>query len=113
MSVEIDLYVGYTVELPYEDVGYEFLEKYPEYDRTVSKVRVVEDGMNGDWARIIYIDKHSRDVDCGDEDDYTVLPSRGPVPNEVYEELNKCYKLIYNKDLNENKVQYALWYHWY
>lgn len=117
MSVSSEQYIGYTVnlktDLKSEDFDFfeDFTTKHPEYDyyKGNGKVLLIEDGMSGTYARLIYIDKHIANS-WNDEEDYIVL-NNSIVPDEIYTELNKPYKIMYGKDLDKNLIEYALWWH--
>ena len=117
MSVNCKQYIGYTVtlktDLKHEDYDFfdEFIEEHSEYNQfdCKGKVSLVVDGMCGIYARLVYVDKSIRDS-RSDGEDYIVLRN-SPVPDEVYNELNKAYKAIYDKDLDKDAIEYALWFH--
>ena len=117
MSVSSEQYIGYTVnlktDLKSEDFDFfgDFTTKYEEYDqyKGKGKVLLIVDGMCGTYARLIFIDKCLQESWSEDED-YIVLRS-SPVPEEVYSELNKPYKILYGKDLDRDLIEYALWFH--
>ena len=118
MSTRSNLYVGYTVTLKTDLSGNdfnffdEFTSKHGEYtDKGKGCVLLICDGMSGEYARLVFIDAHISDV-WSETDDYVVLRDIS-VPDEVYNELNKPYKMMYGKDLDKNLIQYALWCHYY
>ena len=129
MSVRCEMFLGWTVKLIEGDVtseDFEFFEgsleerepdfvafkgKYSEYTDDDTKVKLVVDGMNGLYVRLIYVHKNTPIISFGNDIDYEKL-SNEQVPDDIYNELNECYKKIYNKDLDRSKVEYALWYHW-
>ena len=128
MSVRCEMFLGWTVKLIEGDVtseDFEFFDeleerepdfqafkgKYSEFTDDGTKVKLVVDGMNGLYVRLIYVYKNKSVYSFGDEIDYEKL-SNEQVPDDIYNELNECYKKIYNKDLEKDKVEYALWYHW-
>ena len=79
-----------------------------EYKKPTEKVRLVIDGMNSDFARLIFVDEKIEDCWI-DGKDYFTLRSQA-VSDDVYEQLNKAYKLMYNKDLDKSLIEYALWF---
>ena len=128
MSVNCEMFIGWTVkliegdvtnqdfdffhELEEKDSDFEaFKGKYSQYNDDDTKVKLVVDGMSGEYVRLIYIAKNRNIWDFDDENAYDKL-SNEQVPEDIYNELNECYKKIYNKDLEKDKVEYALWYHW-
>jgi hypothetical protein len=116
MSVDCEGYIGYTVTLKENltsndfDFFNDFSEEHGEYNKYYSKGKVllIVDGMSGDFARLILVDEKIEDCWI-DGKDYFALQS-SPVPDNVYEELNKAYKLMYNKDLDKSLIEYALWF---
>lgn len=128
MSVNCEMFIGWTVKLIDKKVTSEdfdffnhlgetnpnfeaFKGKYSQYVDDATKVKLVVDGMSGEYVRLIYIIKNRNIWDFDDEDAYDKL-SNEAVPEDIYNELNECYKQIYNKALERDKVEYALWYHW-
>lgn len=126
MSITIEKIVGFTVTLKQDLTSKDFKffhsleDKYPDkfgykgeyYDHPlkVGKTVLVVDGMSSEYARLVYIEKTSEV--CIDEDEYLLLKEK-PIPNEVYESINKAYKLIYGEPLDKSKIEYALWYYWW
>lgn len=118
MSVSSEQYIGYTVNLKTDlksddfDFFDDFTTKYPVYDYYYDdkgKVLLIVDGMSGTYARLIFIEKCITDS-WNDEEDYIVL-NNSVVPEDVYKELNRAYKTMYDKDLDKNLIEYALWWH--
>ena len=116
MSVDCEAFIGYTVTLKKDLKGedFEFFcsfgDEHPEYNQydCKGKVLLVTDGMCGDYARLIFVDEHIEE--CWIEGkDYYPLKSQS-IPDDVYDELNKAYKLVYGKDLDKDLVEYALWF---
>lgn len=116
MSVDCRGYVGYTVTLKtnLKSADYRFFDDFEEthgeynlYD-CKGKVSLVVDGMNGEYARLIFVEHKIEDCWINGKD-YFALQSQS-VPDNVYDELNKAYKLMYNKDLDKSLIEYALWF---
>lgn len=118
MSVSSEQYIGYTVtlktDLKHEDFDFfdDFTSKHNEYDyyRGKGKVLLIVDGMSGTYARLVYIRNCIKDCWANDED-YIHLEKNNLIPDVVYDELNKPYKLMYGKDLDKDLIEYALWFH--
>lgn len=115
MSTESELYVGYTVnlktDLTSEDFSQldEFLEANPEYNRfdCVGHVSLIVDGMCGDFARLIYVEHHVRELySCP----YLKL-SKTDIPDDVYAKLNIAYTKLYGKELDRECIDYSAWVH--
>lgn len=119
MSVDCTGYIGYTVTLKKDlnsddfDFFNDFDDEHSEYSMwehkgAKEKVRLVIDGMSGDFARLVFVDKKFEDCWINGKDYFALRSS--DVPDEVYNELNKVYKLMYNKDLDKTLIEYALWF---
>ena len=117
MSVSCEGYIGYTIllkeDLTHEDFRFfeEFEENFGEYRQfdCKGKVKLVVDGMNGLYARLIFVDEFIEECWTEGKHFYSLL--KLPVPDDVYNELNKAYKLLYNKELDKNSIEYAVWFH--
>lgn len=112
MSVDCEMYIGYTVNLKndLESEDFKFFHNFDEYDEfnCQGKVLLLVDGMNGLYARIIFVDKKIDDIwEC---DNYYKLQNAN-IPDEVYSEMNKLYKAMYEKDLNKDLIEYGLTVH--
>jgi hypothetical protein len=120
MSVDCTGYIGYTVTLKRDldsddfDFFNDFDDEHSEYsqwdfkNKGKERTRLVVDGMSGDFARLIYVEHKIEDCWVNGKD-YFVLKNQS-IPDDVYEELNKAYRLMYNKDLDKSLIEYALWF---
>ena len=119
MSVDCTGYVGYTVtlkeDLTHTDFDFfnNFEDEHSEYGMWEhkggkEKVKLVVDGMCGKYARLVFVDEKIEDCWI-DGKDYFALKSPS-IPDDVYEQLNKAFKLMYNKDLDKSLIEYALWF---
>ena len=114
MSINSEIYWGYTVELENHSTEIdfnkydEFIETHPEYNQYNDKntVQLVIDGMNGEYVRLIYVIEHIKDF-------YKEFFYYNKADNEeyVYNELNKAYKMLNNKDLDKSLIKLAFWSH--
>ena len=126
MSVSTERIIGFTVTLKKDlkNTDFEFFEnieeKYKEfayggehcqYRMKPNTVALVVDGMNGDYARLVYVENVKKVYSAYDEGPYTLL-RQTEIPEEVYNELNIAYKKIYEIPLDKKLIEYALWYHW-
>ena len=122
MSVDCELFIGYTVnlknDLKRED--FDFFDKCQiehkikdQFDDLKNgEVYLVVDGMNGQYARLINLTAHKDNLWSADgKADYEIL-NDGIIPKEVYEKLNDVYKKMYNEDLNIDRIEFASWLHW-
>lgn len=117
MSVSCKGYIGYAVNLKNslnsDDFRFfeEFEEKHSEYNQydCKGKVRLIVDGMDAQYAKLIYVEEYIEE--CWIEGrDYFSLKGHD-VPDCIYNELNKAYKILYNKELDRNTVDYSLFFH--
>lgn len=116
MSVSCELLVGYTVTLQ-TDLTNEDFEKYNDFienniqydNNSQSGVQLIVDGMNGDYARLIYIDSRC-DVEDIEDIDYKKLNTE--LSGEKYEALNKAYKALTGETLAISEIEYAVWTYW-
>lgn len=111
MSVDCALYIGYTVNLKTnlkaEDFEFFCDERFNTYDKfdCEGRTKLLIDGMNGDYTRLIFVDKKILDIwEC---DEYIKLRCEA-VPDDVYVQLNKAYMDMYGKELDKNLIEYAL-----
>ena len=116
MSVSCEAYIGYTVTLKTDlnssdfDFFWDFIEAHGEYNQydCKGKVLLVTDGMCGEYARLVFVDEHIEECWIEGKD---YFPLKSPsVPDNVYEELNKAYKAMYDGELDEGLIEYALWF---
>ena len=120
MSVECTGYIGYTITLKRDldsddfDFFNDFDDEHGEYsqwdfkNKSKDRVRLVVDGMNGEFARLVYVEHKIEDCWVNGKD-YFPLNS-AIVPENVYEELNKAYIYLYNKELDKDLIEYAVWF---
>ena len=119
VSTDCTGYIGYTVtlkrDLDSSDFAFfdDFDDAHSEYSMWEHKgatesVRLVVDGMNGNFARFVFVDEKIEDCWI-DSKNYIVLRSQS-IPDDVYKQLNRAYRLMYNKDLDKSSVEYALWF---
>lgn len=118
MSVDCTGYIGYAVTLKenltsndfkfFEDFDIKHGE-YSQFDfKGENRVRLIVDGMNGSAARLIFVDKKIEECWVEGKDYFALKSPR--VPDNVYDELNKAYKLMYNKNLEKSSIEYVLWF---
>ena len=120
MSVECNRIRGFTYSMPYIDLsklenifGDEFDDIYfSAYDTETNKVYIVNDGMNGDYTRIVCPEKIQGPYCYQDGDDSYYKVSSEECPQEIYDKMNDLYRKVYDKDLDKSKIEKAIWYHW-
>lgn len=115
MSVDCDMYLGYTVTIRNGMTNEDFdeLDKFEnaKYNGRDGKIKLVIDGMNGDYARLIYVDRHNKYVYGDENEPYQEIDKK--IPEGIYKELNEAYMEIQGVSLDKRLVKYALWWHWY
>lgn len=120
MSVSCEMYVGYTINIK-EDLTNDDFEKYEKFTRNypeyaersnsekVNKVILIDDGMNGLYARLIFVELHVKE--CWIEgNDYYIL-NNNQIPEAVLNALKLAYQRLCHKELDINQIEYSLWYH--
>jgi hypothetical protein len=125
MSVESRIIIGHTINITYalEQDDFRkcdaFTSKYPELDEynyrwneKEKKVLMIADGMNGDYLRLVHVDKIIDGGNTGDED-WVDLPKPALPSREVAEKLATMYKEYTGQELTEKDIHYAMWTQWY
>jgi hypothetical protein len=104
--------VGYTVTLKtnLKEEDFDFFRE-AENIEFPKRVQLIVDGMCGHYARLIYVDKI---IDCWCDNKECYFLNKHPVVTvEIYDELNKVYKQMYDKELDNYEIKYALSFHFY
>lgn len=119
MGIYCDKIKGFTVDLTDEEaklVGSDFIHE-SEYswwrNKDHKKTYIVDDGMSGEYTRIVFAERISYDVDYFEDDETFFVLQQKEITDEIYNSLNELYKLITNKDLDKSRIVYALWYHYH
>lgn len=124
MSVESRLYVGLTIEFE-RDVNFshvsDFTDKHPELDESgyhlddlEGKLVLVGDGMNGDFLRLIYIDKVIDGGCLGEGNDFYELATPNCCFNpELIKKMSLLYEEYTGKEATFLDFKYAMWNMWY
>ena len=125
MSVDCRILVGLTVEFErdIEDFEklHEFTEKYPELDEynygkgeREGKLLLIADGMCGDFARLIKVDKIIEDGSLGESNEFFELAAPDSCFNpEVVAEMSKLYEEYTGKPATFADFKYAMWSQWF
>ena len=122
MSVSCEQFIGYTLtvkeKLTHEDFEFfhEFLDKHPEYrkNRDKGQVALIIDGMNGEYARLVYIEKNLKDCQYDGDEFYNKLSDEKP-DYEVYSAITQVYEELYGTAfgfVNANRIEHAMWFHY-
>lgn len=116
MSITCEAYIGWTVTLKKNlnnndfDFFNKFCEQHDEYCQYDCKGKVLlsVDGMSGHYARLVYVDEHIEECWIEGKDYFSLKSSA--ISDDIYTILNEAYRLLYNKDLDKNLIEYALWF---
>lgn len=124
MSVESRLYVGLTIELE-RDVDFShvstFTDKHPELDESnyhtddlEGKLVLVGDGMNGDFLRLVYIDKMIDGGCLGDGNEFYELAASNNCFNpDLINRMTLLYEEYTGREPKNSDFKYAMWNMWY
>lgn len=127
MSVECRILVGLTLEFA-RDLKHEdfrkveaFTEKHPELDEynyhsddREGKLLLIGDGMDGDFLRLIKVDKLIDGGSIGDANEFVELniPS-GVLNQELITKMSELYKEYTGEYPVNTDFKYAMWSQWY
>lgn len=127
MSVSCRIITGLTIEFA-KDLKHadfrkcdDFTEKHPELDEyqydyrdREGKLLLIGDGMNGDFLRLVQIDKLIEGGSLGEANEFIELPMTGiPINMEVVNKMTALYEEYTGEKLNPDKLKYAMWSQWY
>lgn len=124
MSVDCRVFVGLTIELErnindFEKV-HDFEDKYPELDfynyhidEREGKLILIYDGMNGDFVRLIKIDKFIDGGYLGNSNEFFELTApNSSFDPELIAEMSKLYEEYTGKAPTLSDFKYAIWSEW-
>jgi hypothetical protein len=133
MSVDCRIVVGLTIdlfdkELSFEDFDriHKFIEEHPEldeydyrYDEREGKPLLISDGMNGDFARLVWVDKIIEPGMLGESNEYIKLSMPAGIGDQYFITQHICELIRYweeftgkEYDFNNSIVDYAMWSQW-
>lgn len=126
MSVECRVLVGLTLEFKRDLNGedfrkyHDFIDKHPEldeyeyhYEDREGKLLLIEDGMSGDFVRLIKVDKYIDGGSLGDSNEFFELAA--PVTSfdpELVTQMSALYEEYTGKPAALSDFKYALWSQW-
>lgn len=126
MSVDSRIYVGLTLELGTKLNHNDFTrlhaleDKYPEIEEyryhtedREGKLLLVYDGMCGDFARLIFVDKFIEGGSLGDTNEFMELPVPGKFNPELIEKMSDIYEEYTDTRPATTDFRYAMWSQWY
>ena len=124
MSVDCRIFVGLTLELE-RDIDdfrklHAFEEKYPELDmynygggQREGKLLLIYDGMNGEFTRLIKVDKIIDDSSLGDANEFVELNMpEGVLNQELISKMSELYKEYTGEYPKNTDFKYAMWSQW-
>ncbi len=124
MSVECRILVGLTLEFE-RDIDFKkvdvFTNKHPELDEheyhnddKEGKLLLIGDGMNGEFLRLIQVDKYIDGGSLGDANEFYELPAPNHLFNpELVDKMSKLYEEYTGKSATLADFKYAMWSQWY
>ena len=126
MSVESRVLVGLTLEFKRDLEGedfrkyHDFIDKHPEldeyeynYEDREGKLLLIEDGMSGDFVRLIKVDKYIDGGCLGDANEFFELAA--PITSfdsELVAQMSALYEEYTGKPATLSDFKYALWSQW-
>ena len=124
MSISVNRYFGWTIDLKTNldcndfDFYDELMNKHTDLEERVNcmpnKIKLVLDGMNGTFARLVYVLAVSYDVAWVDEDNDILNDNlkENVVPENVFKELNTVYMQLTGQELQKENVKLKEWHIW-
>lgn len=121
MSVERRVLTGLTLELEKPLKGFEkchaLEEKYPELDEhsyhtgdREGKLLLIYDGMSGEFARLIQVDKYVEGGNLGDNNEFFELNMpAGVLIQELISRMSELYKEFTGEYPKNTDFKYAMW----
>lgn len=135
MSVHADKYLGYVIDIQKEwnklsDVQVDkwltseekitdVFQPYYCNGKIKDKITVLDDGMNCEYTKLVYIVDYCTCVDAYDEDEAMVNSinkylNKVNIPNEILQKLMNTYKEIFGiKPIEDIKIQMEYFIHWH
>ena len=110
MSIDLTFYLGFAIELPYEDDYWDIEEEHPEYNSYDSDVHLIVDGMCGQYTYLMYILDKAEQDDMYDSD-YCHKSFNPVLTDEIVEELKKAYTIFTGKELDTNQIKLTRLFH--
>jgi hypothetical protein len=119
MSVDCRIVVGLTLDFPgevdFEKVG-EFTNKYPEldeyeyrFDEKEGKLLLIGDGMNGDFLRLVKVDKIIEELE---DFDFVGLPINNTPSPDLINQMSELYEEYTGTKPSSADFKYAMWTQW-
>lgn len=131
MSVECRIVVGVTIELFETELSHtdydrieDFLKQHPKLDEynyhfmeRTGKPLLIYDGMNGDFARLVWPDKIIEPGMLGEGNEfiesYIPSPMSDPDIGTKITTLTELYEEFTGEPCGRERVKYAMWSQWF
>ena len=124
MSVECRVLTGLTLELEKPLKGFEkchaLEKKYPEIDEynyhtgdREGKLLLIYDGMCGEFARLIQVDKDVDGGNLGNNNEFVELVPPRVFSQELISKMSEIYKEYTGEYPKNFDFKYAMWSQWY
>ena len=126
MSTECKVLVGLTLEFAKNIKGdgfrkyHDFIDKHPEldeyeygYEDREGKLLLIEDGMSGDFVRLIQVDKYIDGGSLGDANEFFELAAPSTCFDQaLISQMSALYEEYTGKPATLSDFKYALWSQW-
>ena len=122
MSVDCRIVVGLTLEfacnLTHEDFEkcHAFTDKHPEldeyeyrFDEKEGKLLLIADGMNGDFLRLVKVDRIIEELE---DFDFVSLPMNNNPNPDLINQMSDLYEEYTGTKPNPADFKYAMWTQW-
>lgn len=124
--VDCRIFIGLTVELArdlksddFRKID-DFMNIHPDLDEYVGdpklegRILLISDGMNGDFARLVWVDKFRDDASLGSSNEFMELAAPNYCfNNEVVQKMFDLYEEYTGKSATVADFKYAMWSQWY
>ena len=100
---------GKTYEVPPAEMLAEAILK----NEKEGKLLLICDGMNGQFLRLVKVDKFVDGGSLGDTNEFVELPMPGQYDPELLDKIKQLYFEYTGKPLEDKDIKYAMWTQWY
>ena len=121
MSVDLTHYFGIGLQIPVDFDKYdEIIDKYPQYSNfnfirkttdTKSNIRLIEDGMNGDYTYLLYLLKETEQEEMYSNESLGILYVDNIEMTNALDELQEVYPLFMDEELQTKNVKIISLFH--
>ena len=121
MSVDLTHYFGIGLQIPVDFDKYdEIIDKYPQYSNfnfirkttdNKSNIRLIEDGMNGDYTYLMYLLKETEQEEMYSNESLGFLCVDNIEMTKALDELQEVYTLFMDEELQIKNVKIISLFH--